>query len=313
MSRCIAAIAIPVLAVAVAAQPPQLKIVVLEGENAVNIIQQKTAVRALVEVRDQNNLPVSGASVTFAVTGKGGATVAGAQTVTVATNTAGQAALSGMTPASSGGLQISVNASFNGLTASATITQTVVATAVAAAAAAGVATTAAAAGGGLSTGAIVGIVGGVAAVGGGVAVAGGGGSENDRSSSAPPPPPIPTPVLATPCRFTVSPTVLTVRIEGGTFPVSISVGPDGCSNGTWLVNVGIASNFVSVDRTSGTGNGAVNVTVAPFTPTQNFPSRSGAIGVADTVVQILQPRALSLLRRQDASTSAAASRGISSS
>lgn len=297
MSRCIAAIAIPVLAVAVAAQPPQLKIVVLEGENAVNIIQRKTAVRALVEVRDQNNLPVSGASVTFAVTGKGGATVAGAQTVTVATNTAGQAALSGMTPASSGGLQISVNASFKGLTASATITQTVVATAVAAAAAAGVATTAAAAGGGLSTGAIVGIVGGVAAVGGGVAVAGGlGGDGGDGRGSGPDPTQTAAPSF-TPCSFAVSPTTLTVPIQGGTFPVSISVGPDGCSNGNWLVNVGIASNFVSVDRTSGTGSGAVNVTVAPFTPTQNFPARSGAIGVADTVVQILQPRAPSLLPR----------------
>ncbi len=37
------------------AQPGGLKIVVIEGEGAVNIIQQKTAVSPLVEVRDRNN------------------------------------------------------------------------------------------------------------------------------------------------------------------------------------------------------------------------------------------------------------------
>ena len=43
------------------------RVVVIEGEDAVNIIQQKTAVRPLVEVRDRNNLPVSGALVTFSI------------------------------------------------------------------------------------------------------------------------------------------------------------------------------------------------------------------------------------------------------
>ena len=54
-----------------AEQASSLKIVVLEGEGAVNIIQQKTAVRPLVEVRDRNNLPVAGASVTFTIGGGG--------------------------------------------------------------------------------------------------------------------------------------------------------------------------------------------------------------------------------------------------
>ena len=54
-----------------AQQAPALKIVVLEGEGGVNIIQQKTAVRPLVEVRDRNNLPVAGASVTFSIGGGG--------------------------------------------------------------------------------------------------------------------------------------------------------------------------------------------------------------------------------------------------
>src|SRR5262245_51732369 len=55
---------------------PALKIVVIKGEDAVNIIQQKTAVAPIVEVRDKNDLPVGGASVTFAVSGSG-ATFAG--------------------------------------------------------------------------------------------------------------------------------------------------------------------------------------------------------------------------------------------
>lgn len=272
-------------------QQSQLRIVVLEGEGAVNIIQQKTAVRALVEVRDQNNLPVPGASVTFAVTGKGGATVAGSQTVTVATNAAGQASLTGMTPASSGGLQISVNASFNGLSAATTITQTVVLTAAAAAAASGAAAAGTgAAGGGLSTGAIVGIVGGVAAVGGGIAAAGGGGQRDERDE-----PFVPTgnpnqPTAPT-CVFTASPTTLTVPISGGTFGVNVTVSPSGCIPQEWAVtNV---PNFVTVDRMSGSGSGAVAVTVAPFTPSENFPTRTGAIGIAGTTVNIHQPRPIS--------------------
>ena len=196
------------------ARQSQLKIVVVEGEGAVNIIQQKTAVTAIVEVRDQNNLPVPGATVTFAIAGNGGGAVAGAETVTISTNAAGQAALSGVTPLSSGGLQISVNATFNGLTASTSITQSVVTTAAAAGAGAGTAgagaagagaagagaaaagaAAGAAVGGGLSTAAVAGIIGGVAAVGGGVAAAGGGGSDggsgsgggNSTGTAGPPP------------------------------------------------------------------------------------------------------------------------------
>jgi hypothetical protein len=43
------------------AQGKGLKIVVVEGEDAVNIIQQRTAVSPIVEVRDDNDLPVAGA------------------------------------------------------------------------------------------------------------------------------------------------------------------------------------------------------------------------------------------------------------
>lgn len=148
----------------------------IEGEGAVNIIQQKTAVRALVEVRDRNNLPVSGAAVTFKVAGQGGAALTGGSpTITVTTNAAGRAALSGgLTPTAPGTVHISVSAGYQGLTATTEIAQAVVATAAQAAAiGAAAAGGAAAGGGGIGTGAIVGIVAGGAAVAAG-AVAGAG-------------------------------------------------------------------------------------------------------------------------------------------
>lgn len=270
-----------ILTVAVSTQAPALRIVVLEGENAVNIIQQNTAVRAVVEVRDRNNLPVSGATVTFGVTGQGGATVAGSQTISVATNAAGQASLGGMTPASSGGLQISVNASYQGVNAApVTISQTVVATAAAAAG-----------GGGISTAAIVGIVGGVGAIGGGVAVLGGGGddTQSDRgsgngsgNSSGP------APVVN--CTFTVSPTdLLLVPIAGGTFPFTVVTSPPSCRAPEWAVDTNLASSFVSASPVRGSGNGTFTLTFAPFTPTQGFPSRSGAVGAAGSLIRFFQP------------------------
>jgi hypothetical protein len=52
-----------------AKKAPALRIVVLAGEDSVNIISQKTAVAPLVEVRDENDLPVSGAAVLFLLRG----------------------------------------------------------------------------------------------------------------------------------------------------------------------------------------------------------------------------------------------------
>jgi hypothetical protein len=166
---------------AAGAQPSALKIVVLEGEGAVNIIQQKTAVRPLIEVRDRNNLPVAGASVTFTIGGgaPGAAFAGGAQTITVTTNAAGQAAASGLNAVSSGAFKIEVHAAFQGQVATAAISQTNFASAAAAgqaAAGAGSGSTAgvsggatgAAGGGGISA-TTIGIVG--AAVAGGAVAA----------------------------------------------------------------------------------------------------------------------------------------------
>jgi PKD repeat protein len=113
-----------------------LRIVVISGEDAVNIIQQKTAVTPVVEVRDRNDLPVAGAIVTFSIAGGKGAAFGGASTLTVTTNAAGQAAAAGFSPATAGAIQINVQAAFQGQVAAATIAQTNVLTAAEAAAAA---------------------------------------------------------------------------------------------------------------------------------------------------------------------------------
>lgn len=150
-----------------------LQIVVISGEDAVNIIQQKTAVAPIVEVRDRNNQPVAGAVVTFAIQGGRNATfAAGANTMTTTTNALGQAAVTGMTPTGAGAVQINVVAGFQGQTATAAITQTNFATAAqAASASSGSAAgtgTAGGGGGGLGAGAITGIAASAVGVAGGL-------------------------------------------------------------------------------------------------------------------------------------------------
>src|SRR3954470_8639570 len=55
---------------------PALHLLVIEGENAVNVIQQGTAVAPVVEVRDRNDLPVAGATVQFVILRTGNAAAA---------------------------------------------------------------------------------------------------------------------------------------------------------------------------------------------------------------------------------------------
>ena len=140
VSVCAVMLLVPALA---SAQIPQaasavgLRIVVISGEDAVNIIQQKTAVNPIVEVRDRNDLPVSGVAITFNLGGGGGASFAGgASTLTVTTNAAGQAVVTGLTPTATGAVTINATAVVNGQTIAATITQTNFATAAEAASAA---------------------------------------------------------------------------------------------------------------------------------------------------------------------------------
>ena len=164
-----------------------LKITVLEGEDGVNIVKKKSAVRPVVEVRDRNNLPVAGASVVFLLPNSGASAtfLHGAKTLTSMTDSAGRATVGSMKPVGTGTMKINVTASYHGQTASTTISQTNYLS-VAAAHAAGVTSGAAAGGAGLSTGVIVGIVAGVAAaaaVGAIVAVKSGGGGKSGTIGS----------------------------------------------------------------------------------------------------------------------------------
>ena len=140
--------------------PTGLSIVIVEGDGAINNIRQRVNREPIVQVQDENRKPVAGAVVLFFLPEQGpsGTFANGSKMLMVITDNQGQARASGIRPNDqSGPLQMRVTASFQGLTASAVITQTNVAGAVAASA------------GGLSTTAkiwlIVGIAGGAAAAG----------------------------------------------------------------------------------------------------------------------------------------------------
>lgn len=142
-------------------QAAALTIRVIDGEDGVNIIKKKTAVKPVVEVRDRNDLPVAGAIVIFTTPSSGpSATFAkGARSISVVTNSSGRAAVTSIQPVEPGSFNIGVSASYNGQTASATIGQTNFAT-TQAAQAAGALPASASGAGGLSAGVIAAIAAG---------------------------------------------------------------------------------------------------------------------------------------------------------
>jgi hypothetical protein len=73
--------------------PTKLKIYVLVGNNAVNFIPDHQGATPVVEVRDDHELPVTGAAVEFTLpdTGPGGEFLNGKHTFSAVTNTEGQA------------------------------------------------------------------------------------------------------------------------------------------------------------------------------------------------------------------------------
>jgi DNA polymerase-3 subunit gamma/tau len=104
-----------------------LKLLVLAGQDAINNIKQRTARDPVVQVVDENDRPVAGAAITFALPSRGasGVFANGARSMTILTDAQGTAAASGLTPnAVAGELPIQVSASYQGQTASAVITQT---------------------------------------------------------------------------------------------------------------------------------------------------------------------------------------------
>jgi len=121
-------------------QPGKLHIVIIEGEGAINNIRQRVAREPIVQVEDENRKPVAGAAVTFLLPQQGpGATFAnGARSTTLLTDNNGRAVARGLQPNNiNGQYEIRVNASHQGRTASAVITQTNAFVAGAAGAAAG--------------------------------------------------------------------------------------------------------------------------------------------------------------------------------
>ena len=110
------------------AQPPELRIVIVEGDGTLNNIKQRVNVEPVIEVRDdQNNKLVEGAAVVFFLPAQGpsGTFSNGTKTLTTSTDRMGRAAARGIRPNNqTGRFDIRVTASYEGATASATITQT---------------------------------------------------------------------------------------------------------------------------------------------------------------------------------------------
>ena len=106
--------------------PAGLNIIVVEGEGAINNIRQRTAREPIVQVVDENNRPVAGATVAFLLpgSGPGGTFPGGARALTVLTDQKGQAVAKGFVHnGEAGKFQIEVNATYQDLSASTTINQ----------------------------------------------------------------------------------------------------------------------------------------------------------------------------------------------
>lgn len=101
-----------VLAQAAAAQP-RLHIEILKGDGGVNTLGSDTVVQPVVQVRDRNDQPVADVAVTFTAPNDGPSAtfLNGSRSVTLMTDSSGEAILLGMKPVNPGQFQISVSAS----------------------------------------------------------------------------------------------------------------------------------------------------------------------------------------------------------
>jgi hypothetical protein len=111
------------------AQTPEsdnLRIILLEGEGSINNIQAKNSRDLAVRLEDAQNGPIAGATITFSLPSRGasGTFPNGNTVVTVTTDAQGRAGVHGLKPNQvAGKVEIRVNASYQGKTAAATITQ----------------------------------------------------------------------------------------------------------------------------------------------------------------------------------------------
>jgi len=109
-----------------AATVETLKILVLQGQNAVNSIAGGVATMPVVEVHDENDQPVEGADVVFELpaTGPGGSFPGGQFVKSVKSNLQGQAGAPFMPNPETGRFTIKVTATLRNRTGHNTITQT---------------------------------------------------------------------------------------------------------------------------------------------------------------------------------------------
>lgn len=111
-----------------AAMPMALHITILDGEDAVNSIRERTAREPIVQVEDENHKPVAGALLLFTIQGGpdgAGATFNGASTLSVTTDAEGKATAHGLLPNQvQGKYSIGVQATLGTLVATAVIAQT---------------------------------------------------------------------------------------------------------------------------------------------------------------------------------------------
>jgi hypothetical protein len=106
---------------------PALKVVVLEGNGAINNIRLHRAKDPVVQVMDDQDRPIPDATVTLTLpaTGPSGAFLDGAKTLVVHTDKEGKAYGRGLQPNGvAGQFQIAVTASYQGQVAQAAIPQT---------------------------------------------------------------------------------------------------------------------------------------------------------------------------------------------
>src|SRR4051794_26271116 len=96
--RDVAWLAVLLSAAVLAAEPAAsgLKVVVLDGENAVNIVRDQTAVQPVIQVRDRNDVPVAGATVVFRIRGKSATFSNKIKLLTMPSDSEGRAAMIGL-------------------------------------------------------------------------------------------------------------------------------------------------------------------------------------------------------------------------
>lgn len=107
--------------------PDTLRIIVIDGDEAINNIRDRSAREPIVAVEDENHNRMEGAIVVFTLpgSGPGGRFVSGGNTFSTTTDSGGRAVAQGLRPNSlAGRFEIRVNASYQGKTGHLIIFQT---------------------------------------------------------------------------------------------------------------------------------------------------------------------------------------------